>query len=334
MPSSLKNFDSRQDFDKAVSLKSRGKLFAAKKILRSIAKRRPRSAAIIGYLAGLYFEEEAFETAAELFQRAVRLSLDSELASLGLFHSYIELGKDGLARRELRRFVARHFSRQYSDMLNDVNNEQLDDDQRPFSKTGPIGWRTVHRRLFPLSIPERADWGDTPSIVATLNAIGAFSDSNHVFIPQGGGADLQGASVAAETNCIELHLDNLIVIVQPKQVLFESFKLGPEWSYFRLETHELTPVESRSDPTALEELVEIDKGRYAPNAESNAITQGSRSWEPRKVMRSLSGNFVIFSKTSVFNRKDYYSGLHGDMTNAEFSDAYRKLLAAALKKLD
>ena len=113
----------------AFSLKNAEKLLEARDCFARLALERPEFAPVRGVLAGVLYELEAFEDAAEEFSTTVRLSPRSELASLGLFHSLLHLGNRAAAGAEMKRFTSLRKSAEYalaqSEMREDMTEEEF-----------------------------------------------------------------------------------------------------------------------------------------------------------------------------------------------------------------
>lgn len=187
-------------------------------------------------------------------------------------------------------------------------------------ETSLTDWRMLQNFLFPRAIPERAVWRSIPDIVTVLNLLGHHADLNHIFHPDGGGLDLEGAAVSAEPSCIELQFNRkYAVVVQPRALFFEAFQGLDDWTYFRLEIEELAPsgVYPRHDATC-EEVLELAPRRYVDRSVYDQgflrhPETGERIEVPptaRIISRQFRGAFVIFAKASVYNEVCDYMGGH------------------------
>lgn len=221
-----------------------------------------------------------------------------------------------------------------------------------FLKTNPLQWEEALARLFPVSVPTRAIWMDQAPIVAVLNAVGQ-SNLNHLFFPDGGGMDLEGARLSVhEPGCIELHT-TFWNIVRPLSLTLETFPGDAQWNYLRLETAKLHPAEVsdqesdtdadeqpglfpaviiadarrdryESGEQASEELTEIDEHTYAGRAcwDEGRYNGAELPEGARVVVRWFGGAFVIFQKTSFYNfahgKLDAYDGRHNTMDAEQF----------------
>ena len=209
-----------------------------------------------------------------------------------------------------------------------------------FHEQNQMQWFEIQTKLFPTSIPQRVIWDDINDIVKVLKVVCSFDNLNHVFFPRSGGLDLKDARLSHEEGCIELDFQ-LIDIVKPKRLLFESFGYEHEWNYFRLETGDLEPSgvyekeeedkdvpsedEPLSDERNYEELSELSPGEYYPYhiledryhyKDDYLITDYARH-----VTRWFKGSFVIFCKRSTYNlTSSTYDGRHNKMTTDEFRE--------------
>jgi predicted Zn-dependent protease len=97
----------RSALSKAIALARNGKAAKAIKVLQPLASAHSKSVPLLGYLGGLYYMRKDYAKAVPLFRRTVKLSPDSELASLGLFHSLDQQKKRARAMAEAKRFTDR-----------------------------------------------------------------------------------------------------------------------------------------------------------------------------------------------------------------------------------
>ena len=183
-------------------------------------------------------------------------------------------------------------------------------------------WKRIISELFPIGVPESSTWTNLKDIVNVLKKVGSINDLNHMFYPEGGGLDLTGAARSTETGCIELHTDDLVDIIRPLKLSFERISEDNEWSYFRIETETLEPsgVYGENDDV-FEEVIEIGPNQYANRSVwDQKLYQGKPLPESARVIsRYFRGSFVIFRKTSLYNKvSSTYDGRHSQMTGEEF----------------
>lgn len=198
-------------------------------------------------------------------------------------------------------------------------------------------WFEIQTKLFPTAFPKRVIWEDINDIINVLKVVCSFDNLNHMFFPDGGGLDLEDVRLSHEKGCIELDFQ-LIDIVKPKRLIFESFGHDPEWNYFRLELDELKPsgVNKREDDEdddqtpnyedehGHEAVSEIYPGRYDKyNLVEHRYDYNDMGYEipksARHVTRWFRGSFVIFNKRSPYNLEtSTYDGRHNKMDTDEF----------------
>lgn len=215
-----------------------------------------------------------------------------------------------------------------------------------FHKQNQQQWFEIQTKLFPTSIPRRVIWKDINDIVKVLKIVCSFDSLNHVFFPRSGGLDLVDVRLSYEEGCIELDFQ-LIDIIKPKRLLFESFGYNPEWNYFRLELDKLNPSDVHEQEEGEEAydkqhdheaVSELSPGEYYPYhimedsyyyKDDYYITDFSRH-----VTRWFRGSFVIFCKRSTYNlTPSTYDGRHDKMTTDEFRD-YIQSTVDSFKKQD
>ncbi len=200
-------------------------------------------------------------------------------------------------------------------------------------------WFEIQTKLFPTAFPRRVIWEDTKDIINVLKIVCSYDNLNHMFFPDGGGLDLEDVRLSHEKGCIELDFQ-LIDIVKPKRLIFESFGHDPEWNYFRLELDELKPSPkdddeeedgSESDNDRGHEAVsEIYPGKYGKyDLVENRYEYNEMGYEipetARHVSRWFRGAFVIFNKRSPYNlTTSTYDGRHNKMDTDEFRDYIQK----------
>jgi len=120
MPSRNLNNGVRKELDRAIHLNRQGDPRAAITLLKDLLKKYATSAAVAGYLAGIYFEQSDMPNAEKYFRQATRLNPKSELASVGLFHSLWNQRRETEATEEMRRFLNLSDSPEYARLLHDL----------------------------------------------------------------------------------------------------------------------------------------------------------------------------------------------------------------------
>lgn len=185
-------------------------------------------------------------------------------------------------------------------------------------------WKHIQKRLFGESNPSRMEWEDTNEIIKTLQVISSYSDLNHMFMPDGGGLDMDNVLQAAEEGCIQIEGNGSINIAKPNTLYYENISNDPMWSYFRVDFENLELIEEKSESQSFEEVTEVlpgkyDKwiyGNYGHDKQGNPLPDGYRI-----VARYISGAIVIFSKASIYNEiSGTYDGRHNKMNAKEFKE--------------
>jgi serine/threonine protein kinase len=216
-----------------------------------------------------------------------------------------------------------------------------------FFKQNDEQWGEVQRMLFPNSMPSTAVWKDLKEIVFILRQLCKYDSLNHAFFPSGGGLDLVDARLSNELGCVELDCE-VIHIVKPHKLLFESFGHNAHWNYFRLELEELPftrlnqnlddPREYETD-RFFETVSELSPGNYY----HHDVLSERRKYEKdflilpksRHVTRWNKGAFVFFNKASIYNADgSTYDGRHNQMSSDKFRSYIEGLVRKHLEYLE
>ena len=192
-----------------------------------------------------------------------------------------------------------------------------------FQKSNYSEWKYLQNRLFPKTVPLHAEWRDIDSIIKILNDIGSMPGLNHMFLPTGGGQDVESAKYANEEGCICLVAGGCNYIFKPYRLELENYgKRDYRWGYFRLQLEPIEPISNAIYEDCRESLIEDFPGHYI---ESNLASYGRYDDGTefpkghRQVDRFLNGSFVIFSKQSVYNHiSGTYDARHNKMSSMEF----------------
>ena len=103
-------------FKRALQLRDEGDFDGAIVILSDLARRYPL-APVLGTLGSLYQQKGDWQSAIQHYRQTVALSPKSELASLGLFHSLLEIKEVEEALSEMKRFLSVSTSKEYNRLL-------------------------------------------------------------------------------------------------------------------------------------------------------------------------------------------------------------------------
>ena len=202
----------------------------------------------------------------------------------------------------------------------------MEDRRKEFREKNLLEWEEIINGIFNFSVPSYCTWESHLDIIKIFNKIGSKPNSNHTFMPSGGGLDLSGANISHEENCIELKYGGLVDIVKPKKLIFNYLGDNFEWAYFRLETEELEPsgiYEELPEKFISEELTEISPLHY----EDRSIWEhGYYNGEPlpksaRAVSRFFKGTFLIVAKSSIYNQiPATYDGRHNKFNDKQYKE--------------
>lgn len=218
----------------------------------------------------------------------------------------------------------------------DILSEWVDI-QANYFKKNDLDWRTIQYKLFPLSVPAYAEWTDFAIIGSILNTIGEIKSLNHMFFPNGGGIDLEGAKMATEDGLLELDFSG-VYIVKPKRLSFCSFDGDSEWTYFYLELDELEHI--YDSYKGRERLIELTSGEYKPDdfienyyeKYDDGVTARPTNYRP--IIRLSGGSFVVFRKSSSYNMTSTtYDGRHEKMGPIKFREYIQMLVDIGYKAL-
>jgi serine/threonine protein kinase len=204
-------------------------------------------------------------------------------------------------------------------------------------------WAELLNKLFPISTPNRVIWTDIDEIIKILNMLGETPSLNHLFFPKSGGLDLEGAKKSIEEDCIELDMQ-LIYIIKPIRLLFESFGDDVAWNYFRIETGGLSPSgvydEEQLEGRVSETVSELYPGHYEDYGYAEHPDYYREMGEDipktvRHVTRYFEGSFVIFNKRSHYNLDNKtYDGRHNRMSTDEFREYINNSIQESQPKND
>ena len=144
-----------------------------------------------------------------------------------------------------------------------------------------------------------------------------------MFLPTGGGQDIESAKNATEEGCICLVAGGCNYIFKPHKLELENYgKDDYRWSYFRLQLEPIEPVSDTVYKNCRESLIEDFPGHYVVSnlacyGRYDDGTEFPKGY--RQVDRFLNGSFVIFSKQSIYNHiSGTYDARHNKMRGIEF----------------
>lgn len=203
-----------------------------------------------------------------------------------------------------------------------------------FIKRNVTEWFEVQKSLFPISVPNSAQWHNISDIVTVLKILASKKSLNHMFYPNQGGNVVVDVQLAKEKGFIALSVnEKTACILKPKKLTYESFSVDPSWDYFRLEAEEVEPtnIEYALNPDGLcEELTEIEPGVYVEYEAWRTDEYGGVELpvSARPVSRFIKGVFVFFCTRSRYNlaigKLDAYQGFQQTMSECEFNSFIRE----------
>lgn len=104
----------------AIKLKNQKEYKQSNAILTEMLAKYNDSPILCGLIAGNYYKIGDYEDSTYYFDKVVKLSPNSELASLGLYHSLLELEYNDLAFEEMDRFLSKNKPKLYKVTLEEL----------------------------------------------------------------------------------------------------------------------------------------------------------------------------------------------------------------------
>ncbi len=204
-------------------------------------------------------------------------------------------------------------------------------------------WVSKINRLLPEKLtPRKIVWEGKKDIISILNLI---SHLNHTLLPTGGGLDMTSVEESPEEGLIDLHFNGFIYRLKPESLTLEYFPQAPEWSFFRLKTFEIDPLDKRFIGKYDEPLTEIERGTYSNYEcwEWNNFDGKDLPESSRLIIRILKGSLVFFCKSNpyaqgrisvIFKRESYdsYSALHEKLEEEDFRKFIHRVISGKLEE--
>ena len=110
-------------FSDGIELRDSGQLTQAVQVFLNIIQSYPNDSKIAGtytVLAGIYFDLNDFKNSFAYFTKAIQLKPQSELASLGLYLSHVQMNDYEMAINELKRYLDQYPAVLYKDTLEEL----------------------------------------------------------------------------------------------------------------------------------------------------------------------------------------------------------------------
>jgi serine/threonine protein kinase len=189
-----------------------------------------------------------------------------------------------------------------------------------FKLRNGIEWRDALDRIFPVSIPVSCNWKDINQMVQVLNIIFSNYDNlNHAFFPRSGGMDFIEVSSIKYLGSEYMMINNQYLMV-PEVLYFESID-DLDWSYFRLELRETSPIFGM-DVRNNEEYLCLDNNQNFTRSNLFINDPDIDELDLNEIRLFLKGSFMIVQKTAKINNLDgslnHYRAIHDQMTHAEY----------------
>ncbi len=112
--------------NQAIKLKNENKHNQSLDILKSLIGKYPYEPLLYGLIGSNYYLQENYKDSSLFFNKTISLSPSSEIASLGLYHSLIELCHTDLAFQEMDRFLSNNKPKEYKTTLKELH-DRIDD---------------------------------------------------------------------------------------------------------------------------------------------------------------------------------------------------------------
>lgn len=108
--------------DKAFACKEKGAFLDALNLLHPLVMKYADDNVFNGLMAALYFELQDYENSEKYFRKASQLNPQSELSSLGLFHSLVHQNKTLLGLKEVQRFISSNSYKLYKTTIHELKS--------------------------------------------------------------------------------------------------------------------------------------------------------------------------------------------------------------------
>ncbi|MBA3674420.1 MAG: hypothetical protein H0W75_05590 [Chitinophagaceae bacterium] len=92
----------------------------ALKLLHELESNEKTISIVYGLMGSSYYQIGDFKNSAKYFKKCLRLKPASELASLGLFHSLIEIEKYKDAFKEMKRYLSNNKPKMYKILIKEL----------------------------------------------------------------------------------------------------------------------------------------------------------------------------------------------------------------------
>ncbi|OLP64379.1 hypothetical protein BACPU_26040 [Bacillus pumilus] len=206
--------------------------------------------------------------------------------------------------------------------------EILDKD---YAEVQLLKWSSAVESLFPQGIPFQSEWTDMGEIREVLDHIFSSGAFNHTFL-NSGGVEYNSIGDNYEEGTLTLVTSGSRHIIKPKRVTFYNLAdNNPNWSFFYIELDPIEPLGTYEESRTSEEVVCLSQGQFISREQWERDTDNGRKFPASAtvVKREWKGNYVMFSKGSLYNRSgDTYDGKHSKMGR----DAFKNYIVRGLSK--
>lgn len=120
-------------FEEAMTLRNGKHHKKALNIFHFLEDRYPRFSPLYGMIATCYYETKDYIKSVKYFKKTVRLNPKSELASLGLFQSFLFTGKTKNAFLEMDRYLTENEAELYKVTISEMN-EHIQSYSKPYQQ--------------------------------------------------------------------------------------------------------------------------------------------------------------------------------------------------------
>lgn len=166
----------------------------------------------------------------------------------------------------------------------------------------------------------RIVWTDIDEIIDILNQLCQKAPLFNIFFPHSGLGRFEKVSKAKEEGFIEI-ITLSRRYIKPKQLILEYIPDFTMWSYFRLESEPMQPLNGYGNTIfGYNELAQLDSGEYVSYDYIDSSEFQDTEENFKYVSRHFEGDFVIVPVNSPYNRisQSTDDGRHSDLTKEEF----------------
>jgi tetratricopeptide (TPR) repeat protein len=121
-----------ETFEEGIKLRDLGNFEEAiQKFSEILLETKEYDAPVLGVMGNIYWNLKDYVHAHDCYQKAVELKPESELASLGLFHTLWDMGREREALAEAKRFLSLRESEEYFKLAEEMRDSFAEVDDIP-----------------------------------------------------------------------------------------------------------------------------------------------------------------------------------------------------------